>query len=205
MINPDNKERILKGANELFKKYGIRSISMDDIGHHLSMSKKTIYQIFSEKDELVFEVIKIKLFYLRKAILDLKREARNPVNELCQLYVILTNTFEEMNATLIYDIQKYHPKSWEYVLNFKIDFIKGVLVENIKLGAFEGYFRENIDADISAIFTLELVKMIYNEKIYPHSGYTREQLQKNLFEQFIQGILTAKGKKLYQKNKSSHE
>lgn len=204
MINPDHKEKILKGADELFKKYGIRSISMDDIAHHLSMSKKTIYQIFSEKDELVLEVIKIRLFQLRSVMNELNDDSKEPVGNLCRLYRALTNAFEEMHDTMIFDIHKYHPKVWEVVVDFKMS-LKNILTDNLKRGVIEGFFREDIDSDVSAIFSLEMVKMVYDEKFYPHSTYTPAQLHKTLFEQFIYGIVSEKGKKLYKKYKSTYE
>jgi AcrR family transcriptional regulator len=52
----DIKDKILNGAEELFMRYGVRSISMDDIARHLSVSKKTLYQHFADKDDLVLEV-----------------------------------------------------------------------------------------------------------------------------------------------------
>ncbi len=54
-------ERIIQGGEELFLKAGIRSVTMDDIARHLGMSKKTIYQFFSDKNELVMALVKKKL------------------------------------------------------------------------------------------------------------------------------------------------
>ncbi|HRX00424.1 MAG TPA: helix-turn-helix domain-containing protein, partial [Cyclobacteriaceae bacterium] len=52
----DTKSKILKGATELFLRYGIRSVSMDNIANHLGVSKKTLYQFFKDKNEMVFSV-----------------------------------------------------------------------------------------------------------------------------------------------------
>jgi AcrR family transcriptional regulator len=57
MYNSENREKILTCAENLFRKYGTRSISMDDIAHHLNMSKKTIYESFADKDEIVYQII----------------------------------------------------------------------------------------------------------------------------------------------------
>ena len=56
MEDQDIKDKILKGSEELFMKYGVRSISMDDVARHLSISKKTIYHHFVDKDEIVMKV-----------------------------------------------------------------------------------------------------------------------------------------------------
>ena len=62
----DIQERIVLKAHELFMRYGIRSVSMDEIANHLGMSKKTIYQFFADKDALVESVIDIEISRTRE-------------------------------------------------------------------------------------------------------------------------------------------
>ena len=57
----EQQERIVVKAHELFMRYGIRSISMDEIATHLGISKKTIYQFFADKDALVASVVDIEI------------------------------------------------------------------------------------------------------------------------------------------------
>ena len=57
MTELDTKQRIQKAAHDLVMQYSIRSVSMDDIAANLGMSKKTIYQYFKDKDELVESVV----------------------------------------------------------------------------------------------------------------------------------------------------
>ena len=76
------KEKILKGAADLFVKYGIRSISMDDIARHLSVSKKTLYQHFVDKDELVTTVLQSHLEQQKKVYDDITNESENSIDEL---------------------------------------------------------------------------------------------------------------------------
>ena len=57
----EQQERIVNKAHELFLRYGIRSVSMDEIANHLGMSKKTIYQFYADKDALVEDVIDIEI------------------------------------------------------------------------------------------------------------------------------------------------
>ncbi|HSH65044.1 MAG TPA: helix-turn-helix domain-containing protein, partial [Bacteroidia bacterium] len=73
----ETKDRILQGAEELFLKYGIKSVTMDDIAKHLSISKKTIYQFFSDKNEIVDLLMRLKLADDRVALQKIHDEADN--------------------------------------------------------------------------------------------------------------------------------
>src|SRR3954467_98173 len=108
----DTKEKILKGAETLFMKYGVRSISMDDIARHLSVSKKTLYQHFADKEDIVTMACKAHLERSTKEFEEVKSEAKNAIEELATLSLCLRKNMEDMNPSLLFDLQKYHPKAW---------------------------------------------------------------------------------------------
>lgn len=100
MYNSENREKILTCAENLFRKYGTRRISMDDMAHHLSMSKKTIYESFADKDEIVYQIItafRKKLEGLIEAIFD---KPANPVERLIKMFICITSMIKETNPSL---------------------------------------------------------------------------------------------------------
>ncbi|SDM33401.1 regulatory protein, tetR family [Daejeonella rubra] len=115
----DVKEYIIAESDKLFCQYGFKSVTMDDIAKHLGMSKKTIYSHFSDKNEIVNIVIEIKLNSQKCLIRDNIECAENAVHEV---FFVVTNMKEQlsnMNATLFYDLQKYHPNAWIYFKDFR--------------------------------------------------------------------------------------
>src|SRR5260221_9490987 len=134
MEEQDIKEKILRGTEELFMKYGARSVSMDDIARHLSVSKKTLYQHFADKDELVTMVVQGHMENNKKIYERITEQSENSIDELHKIGVTLRRHFEEQNPSLLFDIQKFHPKAWTVWVDHKNNFIKGSIVRNIKQG-----------------------------------------------------------------------
>src|SRR5882762_6822999 len=115
----ETKEKILKGAEDLFVKYGIRSISMDDIARHLSVSKKTLYQHFVDKDELVTMAIQSRLEEQKKIYDEITNESENSIDELHRIGYCIRKHNQESSPSLFFDIQKFHPKAWNVWVEYK--------------------------------------------------------------------------------------
>ena len=107
----DSKEKLLKGAEDLFLRYGLRSVSMDDIARHLGVSKKTIYQHFADKDEVVATVAKSQMERQRDLFESIGKTAKNSVEELVLMSFALKETMKNINPSLLFDMQKYHQKA----------------------------------------------------------------------------------------------
>ena len=202
MEDLDVKKKILKGAAELFLKYSVRSVSMDDIARHLSISKKTIYQYFADKDEIVTMVAAYHMENDRITFESLKATAKNAVDELVKISVCLKNDFQKMNPSLLFDLQKYHTKAWNVWLEHKQNHVRESIIHNLKQGIEEGYFRNEINPDILANARLELVQLTFDERVFSPSQFTLADVNQQLFEHFIYGVLTDKGRKTYEKYKN---
>jgi AcrR family transcriptional regulator len=195
------KEKIQKGAEDLFMRYGVRSISMDDIARHLSVSKKTIYQHYADKEDIVTLACKAHLDRNALEFQSLRKTAKNAIEELAQLSVCLKRNMQDMNPSLLFDLQKYHPKAWGVWLNHKNKFIRESVIRNLKQGIEEGYFRPEIDPEVMAAVRLELVQVAFNEEIFPRERFRLPEVHAQMFDHFVYGLVTEKGRKLFQKYK----
>ncbi len=198
------KEKILKGAEGLFTKYGIRSISMDDIARHLSVSKKTLYQHFADKDELVTIAVQTHMEEQKKVYDDITNESENSIEELYKISGCLRKHTEESNPSLLFDIQKFHPKAWNVWIDYKNNFIRSSVVRNIDHGIQEGYFRAEINVEVFASLRLATIETCYDERVFPKDKFKIAEVQAQVFEHFVFGLCTEKGKKLYMKYKESN-
>ena len=112
-------ERIIQGGEELFLKAGIKSVTMDDIARHLGMSKKTIYQFFKDKNELVIALVKKKLKEDEDQMSDIISQSGNVIEEMINMMKCSEEIFSRINPIVIHDLQKYHPDAWKQFQNFK--------------------------------------------------------------------------------------
>lgn len=204
MEEHDTKEKILEGAEALFMKYGIRSVSMDDIARHLAVSKKTLYQHFADKDELVLKVSEV---YLRKSterFNSIARESKNAIEELNRISVCVKHDMEKLNQSMLFDLQKYHPKAWSLWTEHKLKYITEEVGRNLTKGIEEGYFRPELDKRIMGVTRTVLIEAAFNDEIFSRDQFDFVRVQLQLFELFVYGICTEKGKKLYQKYKENN-
>ena len=197
------KEKIQRGAEELFMRYGVRSISMDDIARHLSVSKKTLYQHFADKEDIVTLTCQAHLDRKAGEFETIQRSSGNAIEELVQLSVCLKRNMQDINPSLLFDLQKYHPKAWRVWLDHKNKFIRESVVRNLKQGIAEGYFRPDIDPEVIATVRLELVQLAFNQEIFPREKFKLADVQMQIFDHFVFGLLTDKGRKLYLKCKQA--
>ncbi len=203
MIENETRNKILKGAEELFMRYGVRSITMDEIARHLGISKKTLYQYFADKDDIVSSTTQEHMVLQQSQYEKIENESKNSVEELVKLSFCLRENLKGMNPSLLFDLQKYHQKAWNVWVEFKNKTIRESVVRNLNRGIEQGHFRPEINPDILSIVRLESIQFGFNEQLFPREKFNLPEVQMHMLEHFIYGLLTDKGRKLYQKYKDT--
>lgn len=195
------KERILHKAEEMFMRFGIRSVSMDDIAAELGMSKKTIYQFFSDKDELVDVVIGSIIRNMQADCLGCKAKSSNAVEQIFMVMDEVIEQFRNMNAMVLYDLEKFHLKAFRQFLTHKNQFLLEIMRENIRWGIEDGLFREDLDVEIMSRLRIESMMIPFNIQAFPPSKYNVADVTKALIEHYLYGLASIKGHKLIDKYK----
>jgi len=190
-------ERIIEAANSLFMKYGARSVTMDDIARELSVSKKTIYQYYTDKDEIVTLVSQAHIDQEKEDFNKIFETSHNAIEEMFKMSQCMRKIVTEINPSLLFDLQKYHRKAWNLYLVYKTEFIKNSVVNNLSKGIEQGYYREEIDVEIIATYRVEQVQMAFDDKIFTRNKFNFLEVQMQLFDHFLHGLLTDKGRKSY--------
>lgn len=197
----DVKEYIISESDKLFCQYGFKSVTMDDIARHLGMSKKTIYTHFSDKNEIVNIVIENKINSQKCLIIQNKEAAENAVREVFFAVTNMKELLSNMNPTLFYDLQKYHPKAWFHFENFREKNLFNTIYDNLIRGISEGYYRKDIKPDILTQMRLEQIDLIFFGVDYKNGKYGIAQVMTELTYHFLYGICTLRGHKLINKYK----
>jgi AcrR family transcriptional regulator len=196
------KERILAGSLELFFRAGIKSVTMDDIARHLAVSKKTIYQFFTDKNELVIELVKQRMAQDEMQMKDIVERAENVIEQLMEMTKCSEEIAARANPILMYDLQKYHPEAWDIVQKFKSAVMLQTLEDLLTEGKEQGYFRPEIDVKVIARMRMNQVEMGFNAAIFPQHEFSPWKVQQQFLEHFNYGICTLEGYKLLEKYKN---
>jgi AcrR family transcriptional regulator len=204
----DIKERIINQAKSLFMKLGIRSVSMDDICSQLGISKKTIYQHFKDKDELVDIVLQEEITFMQHETLGCCSTSIDAVDEIFKTMQLITKQMGNMNPVVLVDLHKYHFTSFQQFMQHKNTFLLDIISKNLKRGIEEGYYRQDLQVEILARYRLESMILAFNMDIFPTSRYNLAEVSIAIIENFLYGLATEKGFKLIeaykQKSISNH-
>jgi len=196
------KEKILEEAGHLYMQYGVRSVTMDDIANTLSVSKKTIYQYFKDKDEIVTQSIFALIERDKQEFRNISDEAENVIEEFHLVSLCVRRMVNEINPSLLFDLKKYHTRAWEIYLNYKEDFIFNMVFDNMEKGKKEGYFRKEVNPNILARLRVEEIEMSFDNKVFPRNQFDFTEIHVQLLKHFLYGIMTDTGKKLFESYES---
>lgn len=195
----ENRDRILQKADELFMQYGIRSVSMDDIANNLGMSKKTLYQYFADKDELVNEVVHNHIDSIQTDCVSGRNEAVDAIHEVFITMERIIEQLSNMNPMLLYDLEKFHFKAYRKFRDHKDKFLAQVISDNIEWGIKDELYRPDISVDVMSKFRLESMMIPFNVSLFPPGKYNLASTSEIIIEHFVYGLATIKGHKLIQK------
>ena len=199
------KERITEQAADMFLTSGIKTITMDDISQELGMSKRTIYENFKDKDELLRECLAhIDNKYEREHEL-IALESENTISEVFSMMKMGIYAIKTISPMFFSDLKKYHFKIYKEVL--QVNQVKQINKTHtlLKKGINQGVFRSNIDLGIVSILLNEQLTLISDENVFPERKFSRVVVFENVLINFFRGIATQKGIDLidqYHKNEA---
>lgn len=189
-------QELIKKIAEIYVKYGIRSVTMDDLARELSISKKTLYQYFKDKNDVVAQVIQHILKEQKCGIEQvLEKEKINAIEQLMMITSFLARTLQTSNASLTYDLQKYYPDIWQEVVSFKREEVYDHIMDNINQGISEGIYRTDLNYEIIAHAYVSRMEMYQTDLWKPMEKYPLEEVFYTLFIYHIRGIASEKGLK----------
>lgn len=197
------RERILELAGEQFTRFGVRTVTMEDIARLAGISKKTVYLEFKDKKDLVREAFKSILEKDKKRLQFIVDSGDRIIEHLVQSSQTMRDRLEHMNPIAILEIQKYFPEAWAEFESFKKDFVLQDLFNVLERGKDLGYFRPEIDSMILAQLRVSQISSAFESGIQGKTGQEIMNMQLEMMDHFLHGIFTEKGRLAYQHQKET--
>ncbi|MEC4112788.1 TetR/AcrR family transcriptional regulator [Myroides pelagicus] len=194
-------KKILEKATELFLKQGFKTVTMDDIANDLAISKKTIYQHYSSKPELIeksLASINANFLKLLETTLSLNQEA---IPELLNAHKKINDLLLVDSTGCFYQLSKYYPKLAHKQKVFHEKKYVKLIEANIIKGITEGVYRADIDIDFISRFHIASLIAVEDLDYFPESEYAYSELHALHLEYFIRSIATEEGRALFLKLK----
>jgi AcrR family transcriptional regulator len=189
----DNRERIIEGAAELFRNYGIKAVTMDQLANHLTISKRTIYELFADKDELFIGVLRWMTDKQKALVKKVLNESENAIAAIFKLLEFNRDHFQQMSPAFQADIKKFHHE----VLMKNTDQCEMPDYRNnlevIERGMKEKLFRKEINPDLVNRCMYYLGRTAMDNELYPYEEFSRRDVIRNVMINYLRGISTPAG------------
>ncbi|TNF24258.1 MAG: TetR/AcrR family transcriptional regulator [Bacteroidetes bacterium] len=192
--------KILAQSTELFMQYGIKSLTMDDIARHLGISKKTLYQSFSDKAELVYQGMLAHMKHEQDALNTIHEQSENAIEEMFLISQHVSKHIQSMHPSILFDLEKYYPEAFQEFQNYKLKYIMGCIARNIEDGIAQGFYRKNMNIPVVAALYVARMDVLFDQKLFPSSQFSLKDVYFEAIRYHIRGIASEKGIE-YLKNK----
>ena len=193
-------EEILKKVSALYRKYGIKSVTMDDVAHELGISKKTLYQFVSDKTELVQMVVE----HVRQCNFSIMKKKKgtelNAIEELIEVSQHVNSLIKDHSPTYEYDLKKYYPDIYRNLMSARRKLMYDSMIANIKKGKEEGIYRKELDEKIIAKLHLLRIENLQSTEIFDEEEMHSSKFFTEVFVYHIHGLATDKGLKILREN-----
>jgi AcrR family transcriptional regulator len=183
------KEKIIVTALAAFKKSGIKGITMDDIAAQLKISKRTLYEIFEDKETLLRECVLYHLCTSKKMLEDIIANSNNVLEVILKCYRKSVDALRDIDRRFVEEIKKY-PGVHEIMLNHRKQ-DNDVVVDFLKKGVVQGFFRDDINYEIIHLLLHRQLDMLKNTDIC--SQYSILEVYESIILTYLRGISTQKG------------
>lgn len=198
------KERIIDQAMRMFVEQGIKSVRMDDIAQQLGVSKRTLYELFGDKEGLLYLAMQRYFALLEARQTELAAGARNMLEALFVVLTDVMNNSERMGR-LVTNLQKFHPAVFERLSRESSERKRQGFVACLEQGIADGYFTRNFNIDLSiAVLYHAAASLIVRKELTPPRGMTEREAFMQVMTNFFRGISTTKGLALIDDYIASH-
>jgi len=195
----DALTKILTVAVDSFRQFGFKTITMDDIARKAGISKKTLYQHFTSKPDVVMAAMSWHQEHVQAFMIDIIKESSNAVEGMVRVNALMSQMFRQINPLAMLELQRFFPEVYAMFRKRLLEKDISAIRDNILRGMEEGLYRQGMDADLLARYRVESCLILFQPDSLLTGTHHPHLVSTEVMENFLYGIMTSKGEKLYQK------
>jgi AcrR family transcriptional regulator len=201
-VRADIKERIIAEAKTAFLKNGFSKVNTQNLAISLGISKRTLYEYFPSKENLLEEIIDRDLKDIKRhvdsIVKEMKEDNSNFLLNLKKLWNIMSKTSCTFTKEFFEDIKRFSPKQWEKIENFRAKQIKSNFTKLHSIGVSMGVIKSNINKDIFYLIYYNSLHNILVPEVLSDLPITNQEAIQNIIDVLLTGSLTEQGKNEYE-------
>ncbi len=197
-------DKILSSSIELFTQYGFKTITMDDIARRAGISKKTLYQHFANKHEVVSETM---TWYKNNTTANCEcmlQDAENALEAMVKILAFFDGIYKRINPMAMFEMQRFFPEAYKKFREQLLERDVTMVRDNILQGIKEGFYRPDLNAELLARFRIETGLMMLQPTLMVNERSELMSVALELGEHFMYGIMTPTGIEQYKTYKEKY-
>lgn len=198
-------KNIIEKVGLLFRKYGIKSITMDDVAREMGMSKKTLYQLISDKNELIQNVVQADFREIRDQLDELNNKECDAVRQLINIQKLICDFLSRLSLAVDYDLRKYYSEIYDEIRKEYLSLFDETLRKNIERGKEQNLYRKDVDEKVISMFHLNLIDQIPHSTIISIEEFTSKHFVEEICTYHLNGLVNDNGRILLEKYKEEIE
>jgi AcrR family transcriptional regulator len=188
---------ILEKTERMYRRYGIKSVTMDDVARELGISKKKLYEYFNDKEDLIGKVLDQAFVQHQNRIKLIEAKNLNAVEEMLELYRMIHHMFIDYNPSMEYDIHKYYPALFLKLREIRRKSIFDFAYKNLNKGKKERLYRKDINTRIIARLQVFHVENLFDSDLFSIQEITTIKVFQEFFIYNLLGILSPEGRRFF--------
>ena len=189
------REKILRTSMDLMMRIGPQSVTMDMVARDCGISKRTLYETFPNKHDLICDVIKFNQEASNAKFVEIFEQSSNSFEALMGVYTVARDFIQKTSQVFLTDIKRLYPEAFNEYKNQEISHILS-LAKIIRQAKDEGLALPGIKCKIAAFLLTNNMKNLHNMQDFPFPEYTAAEVFDGAFLNFIRGIATTKGQEI---------
>ena len=184
---------ILAKAVEMFDRHGLRPVTMDDIAREMSISKKTLYKYYANKEDLVTRAVVQMFQEISGNMTELLEHQGNAIDMLFSMDEVICSTIEKHDPSMQFQLERYYPEVSAMLEGMKKETVFLMMENNIKRGKEEGLYRADLDAQVVTYLYYSRAQLMMEEDMGPFKDRPIEDVMREILVYHIRGVASDKG------------
>jgi len=186
-------QQLIDKVTQLYEQYGIKSVTMDDVARELGISKKTLYNYVSNKEDLVNHYIDHITTQRNCSVDEIREKGYNAIEEFFAVNQHVIEMLKHYNPATEYDLKKYYPQHYQRLRQVRRENMFSAVKRNIQKGKEEGLYRQDLDEDIIARVHVSRIENSFANEMFDISELISWQFIREMMVYHMRGIATEKG------------
>ena len=187
------EQQFLEQVDKLFLSCGIKSLTMDDIARELGISKKTLYQYCTDKEDLLIKSFSHYFKCEETFQQAIWAKNLNAIDEMFEVSKHVSEMLKNLHPSVHYDLRKYYPEAWKIFSEYRKNFLLKCVSDNMEKGKKEGLYRANLNIPIVARIHIARIDVIFDGELFPASQFNFAEVFFELIRYHIRGIASPQG------------